>query len=193
VPTPPLFDPLQTLEQGDSSRISEVFSQVYKDLHRLASARIRGENELFTLETTDLLHELYLKLSSGNTFSWRTQAHFFAIASNAMRHILIDQARARASGKRGNAQRALQLNHAQIPVEDRAMALLELDDALNQLAKRHPKMAQLVELKYFGGLNLPEIAEIIEVSPRTAERLWMRAKAYIASLLSYPSDKQIHG
>jgi RNA polymerase sigma factor (TIGR02999 family) len=137
-----------------------------------------------TLETTDLVHEVYLKLVDQTGATWRDRAHFLALASVAMRHILIGRARARQAFKRGGARQRVSLDGELIAAEDQAASLIDIDDALIRLAEVEPRLARVVEYRFFGGLDHEEIAEVLQITVRTVERDWAKAKMLLRHSLA---------
>lgn len=168
---------------GDSDALERLMPLVYRELKRQAERRLRRERPDHTLEPTALVHEAYLKLIDQKQARWRNRAHFFAIAAQAMRRILVDHARARQAEKRGGDWK-LSFDEAIDVSDDRADRMVALDDALKALAELDPQKSRLVELKYFGGLSLEEIAEALEVSRATVIREWRMAKAWLYGELS---------
>ena len=169
------------LEWGDGNQqaLEALVPLIYKELRNLAHNFLYRERLGHTLQTTALVHEAYLKLIDQNDARWQNRAHFFAIAAQAMRRILIDSARKHAAAKRGGPQAELSLDElADIALEP-DINLLKLDEALNQLAKIDPRQSRIVELRYFGGLTIEETAEVISVSPATVKREWMMARAWL--------------
>jgi len=169
------------LEWGDGNQqaLEALVPLIYKELRNLAHNFLYRERPGHTLQTTALVHEAYLKLIDQNDARWQNRAHFFAIAAQAMRRILIDSARKHAAAKRGGPQEELSLDEvADIALEPDSN-LLKLDEALNQLAKIDPRQSRIVELRYFGGLTIEETAEVISVSPATVKREWMMARAWL--------------
>ncbi len=163
---------------GDSDALERLMPLVYRELKRQAERRLRRERPGHTLEPTALVHEAYLKLIDQKQARWRNRAHFFAIAAQAMRRILVDHARARQAEKRGGDWK-LSFDEAIDVSDDRASQMVALDDALKTLAELDPQKSRVVELKYFGGLSLEEIAEALEVSRATVIREWRMAKAWL--------------
>ena len=169
------------LEWGDGNQqaLEALVPLIYKELRNLAHNFLYRERPGHTLQTTALVHEAYLKLIDQNDARWQNRAHFFAIAAQAMRRILIDSARKHAAAKRGGPQEELSLDEvADIALEPDSN-LLKLDEALNELAKIDPRQSRIVELRYFGGLTIEETAEVISVSPATVKREWMMARAWL--------------
>jgi len=155
----------------------QLLPQVYDELRKLAAAKLATEQPGQTLDATALVHEVFLKLGGERSFA--TRSDYLQAAAQAMRRILIDRARARHAAKRGSGRRIdLDSDHlALLPLDD---DLVALDEALSRLAVEHPKLAELVQLRYFGGLKLAESAEVLGVSPRTADTWWSYARAWLA-------------
>jgi len=169
------------LEWGDGNQqaLEALVPLIYKELRNLAHNFLYRERLGHTLQTTALVHEAYLKLIDQNDARWQNRAHFFAIAAQAMRRILIDSARKHAAAKRGGPQAALSLDEVADIALEPDINLLKLDEALNELAKIDPRQSRIVELRYFGGLTIEETAEVISVSPATVKREWMMARAWL--------------
>ena len=165
--------------RGDADAEERLWAMVYDALHDIAQRELQGMRKSHTISATALVHEVYLKLVDQTQITWRNRAHFYGLACRAMRNILVDHARRRHAQKRRGDRQHVGLEHAVIMAEDRSEALLALDQALEHLAKRDPKLAQVVECRFFGGLTTKETAEVIDVSVRTTERLWKRAKTYL--------------
>ena len=172
---------------GDHTALDELLPQVYSELRRLAGYYLRGERPGLTLQSSDLIHETYLRLVEEKEIDWRNRAHFFGIAAVRMRHILVEHARRRHALKRGGragSEYRLPLSEADQLAEKREVNLLALDDALRQLEKLDPQKLRIVELRYFGGLTIEETAEALQVSPATVKRDWKMARAWLRSELS---------
>jgi RNA polymerase sigma-70 factor (ECF subfamily) len=171
--------------EGDRAALGRLTPLVYDEIRRIAHRYVQREREGHTLQTTALVNEAYLRLAGKQQINWQNRAHFFAVTAQVMRHILIDYARRRHYVKHGGeAQRiafdeALATEEAVLMTKPRAVELLALDEALNELAKLDPRKSQVVELRYFGGLSLDETAEVLEVSPMTVRRDWRVAKAWL--------------
>ncbi len=165
--------------QGDNDAEERLWAMVYDALRQIAHRELQGMRKDHTLSTTALVHEVYLKLVDQTQITWRNRAHFYGLACRAMRNILVDYARRRNAQKRQGQKQVIALDQAVIMAEDRSEELIALDQALEHLAKRDPQLAQVVECRFFGGLTTKETAEVLEVSPRTVERLWNRAKTYL--------------
>jgi len=164
---------------GNQDALEELVPLIYKELRNLAHNFLYRERPGHTLQTTALVHEAYLKLIDQNDARWQNRAHFFAIAAQAMRRILIDSARKHAAAKRGGPQEKLSLDEVADIALEPDIDLLKLDEALNELAKIDLRQSRIVELRYFGGLTIEETAEVISVSPATVKREWMMARAWL--------------
>jgi len=166
-----------------SHELDDLVAFAYQELRAIAHGRLAARGGNGTLSTTALVHEAYLKLADQSPSKWRDRAHFFAVASLAMRHVLVDFAKARVTLKRGGARRRITLDDDAIAVDDQADALLQLDDALARLAAREPRLAKVVELRFFGGLAEDEIAESLGVTVRTVRRDWVKARVMLRHVL----------
>ena len=164
---------------GDKQALDRLTPLVYRELHQIAGRLMAGQRPNHTLQATALVNEAYVRLVNAQETSWQDRAHFFALCARAMRQILIDHARARASEKRGGGQVALQLDEALAAAPAHEVNLLELDEALKRLEMLDPRKSQVVELRFFGGLNLEETAEALKVSTKTVQRDWDLAKAWL--------------
>ncbi len=166
--------------QGDREAMEELLPMVYRELQKIAHRYLNKERGEHTLQTTALVHEAYLKLIDQNRVQWQNRAHFFGIAAQAMRRILVDNARQRLANKRGSGAEKISIDDKEIDISDeKASNLVELDFALKKLAELDPNKARLVELRYFGGLSLEETAEVLGVSRPTVIRQWRLAKAWL--------------
>lgn len=175
-----LTDWLTRLRDGDGAALDRLLPIVYDELRSLARAQLRHENPGHTLGATALVHEAYLRLSRRNEMDPRDRGHFFAIAAQAMRRVLIDHARIRGAQKRGSGQVALSLEHAGALLgEDGSAELLIIDEALERLAHANPRAAQVVERRFFAGLTLDETADTLGVSKKTVQRDWLLARAWL--------------
>lgn len=164
---------------GETSALDDVMRAVYQELRRMADHYLRLERPDHTLQPTALVHEAYLRLIDQRKVSWQNRAHFFGVAAQMMRRILVDHARTKQRGKRGGAARKLSLDEVMNLSQGRAADLVALDDALKALAEIDPRKSQVVELRFFGGLNVEETAEVLDVSPQTVLRDWKMAKAWL--------------
>lgn len=165
----------------DANRASRFLPQIYDDLRRLAERYFRGERKDHTLQPTALVHEAYLRLVDQSRVHPEGRTHFFALCANAMRRILVDYARGRNRIRRGGGQRLLAIDDNAVPDQLSDGEIIELNDALEKLATLDPRQEQVVELRFFGGMNMDEIAQALGVSKRTIEGDWMHAKAWLRS------------
>ena len=168
--------------RGDKAEevAAELLSLLYDELHRLASRSFRSERTEHTLQPTALVHEAYLRLVAQKHVVWENRNHFLGVAAQVMRRILVDHARGRRAAKRGGGLHEVTLSRALIVSEERAPALVALDEALSRLASIDPQQARVVELRFFGGLTVEETAQALSISPATAKREWSMAKAWLA-------------
>jgi len=164
--------------KGDPAALEELTPLVYNELRKLAQWHMGQERHARTLQATALVHEAYLRLIDVNRIRWQDRAHFFAMAARQMRRVLIDAARRRGSQKRGGQVEKVSLTE-DLVIPDRPEALVALDDALKALACLDPRRATVVELKFFGGLGIDEIAHVLDVSADTVKRDWKLAKAWL--------------
>jgi RNA polymerase sigma factor (TIGR02999 family) len=167
---------LDDLRSGRREALDRILPLVYDELRAIAHRRLAARESNGTLVTTGLVHEAYLKLVDQSSAEWRDRAHFLALASVAMRHVLIDRAKGRTALKRGGVRRRVTLDDAIASVDDQAESLLEIDDALDRLARIEPRLARVVECRFYGGLTEEEIAEALGVTVRTVERDWAKAR-----------------
>jgi len=179
---------LSALTRGDDGAASQLIPVVYSELRRLAAGYMRRERVDHTLQATALVHEAYLKLVVQRSVNWQSRAHFFGVAAQLMRRILIDHARGHTREKRGGEQKRVSLDDAFVFSEQQADELLAVDDSLNRLAAIDPRQARVVELRFFAGLSVEEAAEVLGVSPKTIKRDWSVAKAWL-----YADLKERHG
>lgn len=171
---------LLELKQGNRLVLQELMPVVYAELHRLAASFVRGERHHHTMLTTDLVHEAYLKLVGAEQQTYENRAHFFSVAATSMRQILIDAARRRNAVKRGGGLLRVDLDEGAELREDNAEDLVALDEALTGLASFDPDLARIVELRFFTGLTVDEIAGLLGVSASTIKREWTAAKAWLS-------------
>jgi len=170
---------LQQLADGRADAAERLWPLVYDELRRLADRYLKDEPKDHTLQPTALVNEAYLSLAGSEAHEWEGRAHFFGVAARAMRRILIDHARRRRSAKRGGQFKRIPLmERARLPLleDDR---LIALDEALTRLNRIDPRLAKLVELRFFGGLNFDQAARLLEVAPITAKRMWKMAKGWL--------------
>lgn len=176
---------LSQIESGDPTAADQLLPLVYDELRRLATAKMTRERPGQTLQPTALVHEVFLRLTGGETQSeWESKRHFFAAAAEAMRRILVEKARHRATIRQGGAFKRLDLDEAMMVDDQRAAELLALDDALAALEQHDPQAAQVVKLRYFAGLSHQDAAEAMKISRRSADRLWTLAKAWLYKRLA---------
>ncbi len=169
---------LQSLTAGNAEAIDALVPLVYSELRRLAAHYLKSEREGHTLQPTALVHEAFLKLVEQET-AWQNRNHFFAIAASLMRRILVDYARGYKAEKRGGSAEKVSLEDAFVFVKEKPAEMVALDEALEELAKIDPRRAKVVELKFFGGLNNEEIAEVLGVHSNTILRDWKLARAWL--------------
>jgi RNA polymerase sigma factor (TIGR02999 family) len=175
---------LHDWSQGNQRALEELLPLIYNELRHLAHNFLYRERPGHTLQTTALVHEAYLKLIDQKDARWQNRSHFFAIAAQAMRRILIDSARRHAAMKRGGPQEKLSLDEVpEVSLEPNSK-LLALDEALNRLAEIDPEQSRIVELRYFGGLTIEETADVMKTSPATVKREWAMARAWLHQALS---------
>jgi RNA polymerase sigma factor (TIGR02999 family) len=165
-------------KRGDQKSLQDLLPLVYSELRRLAQHHLRGERSDHTLQSTALVHEAYLRLVKPSSLQVESRGHFFALASQLMREVLVDYARSRKAGKRDGGTR-LTLDEAGDLSQSRDVDLLALDDALNQLSRISPRQSRIVEMRYFGGLSIEETSEFLGVSSATVERDWTVARAWL--------------
>lgn len=171
---------LREWSAGKREALDQLLPLVYDELHRQAARYLRRERSDHTLQTTALINEAYLKLIDQRNVQWQNRVHFFAIAAQAMRRILIDYAKTKHREKRGGTEAKLPLEEAAlIAVDDQSVDLIVLDAALTRLAEIDEQKARIVELRYFSGLSVEETAEVLGVSKKTIERNWTMAKAWL--------------
>lgn len=174
------------LSEGNAQMVDDILPLIYDELRRLAGSYLRRERSDHTLQPTALVHEAYIKLIDQTQVKWQNRAHFFGIAANIMRRILVDYARQHKAEKRGGAAEKMPLEEEILIVsEGKSAELLALDEALENLAKIDPQKSKIVELRYFGGLSVEETAEVLGVSEITVKRHWRMAKAWLYGQLSH--------
>ncbi len=177
---------LRDWSNGDRQAQHQLFQVVYNELHRQAARHLRRENPGLSLQTTDLIHEAYLRLIDQQHVQWKNRLHFFAIAAQLMRRILVDHARSRQAAKRGGSNIRLPLDEAiaTVTVPGPDLDFVALDEALNKLADIDSQQSKVVELRFFSGLSVEETAKVMSVSERTVKRDWQVAKAWLRRELS---------
>lgn len=172
---------------GDRAALDRLLPLVERELHRLAHAYMRREHPDHTLQTTALINETFLLLVDQRRVRWQNRAHFYGIAAQLMRRVLLNHARNKNRYKRGGGVWKVSLSEVDMMSEERSVELLALDEALRRLSEIDPRKSQVVELRYFGGLNVDETAEALKVSPVTVARDWDMAKAWLARELGHGS------
>lgn len=169
---------LAAMRAGDATAMDRLFPLVYREFHERAHRQLAHRRPGDTLSTTALVHETYLKLVGSSNQSYNDRIHFFAVASRAMRQILVDYARRASAHKRGSGQ-VVTLESEAIGNTDRAEELVALDEGLEQLERLDPRLVRIVELRFFGGLSVEEAADTLGISPRTVKRDWQKARAFL--------------
>lgn len=175
---------LQQWREGDASALELLTPIVYDELRRLAASYLRRERDGHTLQPTALLHEAYVKLANQANQDWKSRAHFFGVAAHLMRQILVDHARSRNRVKRGAGVVNVQINEAIDAAQERPEVLVELDDALNELAKFDARKAKVVEMRFFAGMSIEETAEALSISVATVGREQRMAEAWLGRYMS---------
>lgn len=170
---------LDAVRKGDVRAADELLAAVYQELRRLAAVRLSQEPAGQTLQATALVHEAYIRLVGAEDQNWEGRGHFFAAAAEAMRRILIEKARHKRRGKRGGGRRRIDLEDATLAIEGPSEDVIAVDEALTKLGREDHVVAELVKMRYFAGLNLDQIAKILGISRRTADRYWAYARAWL--------------
>lgn len=178
-PTSDITGLLDNWGRGDRRAFDALLPLVYAELRRVAARQLRHERSGHSLQPTALVHEAYLRLVDQRKVDWRGRAHFFGVAAQVMRRILVDHARRRQAGKRGDGVRPVSLDQAMETPGVSEIPILGLDEAIERLATLDARLAQIVELRAFGGLTIEEAAHVLKVSPSTAKREWRTAKAWL--------------
>lgn len=176
--------------RGNPDALNQLAPLIYEELHRMASRQLRRERNEHTLQSTALVHEVYLKLIDQDRVQWQDRNHFFAVASQMIRHILVDHARARFAAKRGSGQVQLEFDESIALPGKSDKDLLALDDAMQALAQLDQRQSRIVELRFFGGLSIEESAEVLNVSPATVKRDWNVARAWLYRQLARSSNSE---
>ena len=176
---------------GDKAALEQLLPLVHEELRRLARGFMGKERHNHTLQTSALINEAYLRLVDQDEPNWENRTHFFAVAAQIMRHILIDHARSYAYEKRGAGAQRMGLDEVAVFSEERARELVALDEALTSLATVDPRKSRIIELRFFGGLNIDETAEVMELSATTVQREWRAAKAWLQRFIKgeNPAEK----
>jgi RNA polymerase sigma-70 factor, ECF subfamily len=175
---------LSQLSEGNREVEERLIPQIYEELRRVAGYHMRLERANHTLQPTALVHEAYARMVQHPHVPWQSRAHFFATASQLMRHILVDHARTHQAAKRGGIQQQVTLDEAILPAKEHSIDVLALNEALDRLTQLDSRQGQLVELHFFGGLSFEEIALVLQISERTVKRDWSMARAWLRRELS---------
>ena len=168
---------------GDKAALAQLLPLVHDELHRVAHRMMSRESPGHTWQTTELINEAYLRLAGQQAVEWQDRAHFFAIAAQVMRHLLVDHVRARQQLKHGEGARRISLDDVALVAPERSAQLVALDEALDRLAGFDAQKSRIVELRYFGGLTVEEVAEVLGIAAITVKREWARAKLWLYSEL----------
>lgn len=179
-----LTEILKEINSGKRENLDELLPQIYDELKRIAAYKLSLERPNHTLQATALVHEAYLRLIDQHSVDWKNRSHFFAIAAEMMRRILVNYAELHNAKKRGSGQTLLSINDVDLPTAESEIDLIFLDNALNELAEFDEKQAKIVELKFFGGLTNEETAEVLGVSESTIRREWRMARAWLTTKLN---------
>ncbi len=179
---------LHQVKTGGSGAEERLIELVYSELRRLAGNYLRKESPDHSLQPTALVHEAYLRLTGMESVDWQSRSHFFAVSAKLMRNILVDHARAHHADKRGDGFQIVGLDEAFLPAPERGPQILALDDALNRLAEFDPRQCNIIELRFFAGLNEEEIGRLLGISARTVKRDWRAAKAWLYRELHPPAS-----
>jgi RNA polymerase sigma factor (TIGR02999 family) len=170
---------LNEIADGREHSLDRLIPLVYDELRQIAARHLRGEPSGHTLQPTALVHEAYIRLARQGKKDWRTRAVFFHVAARMMRRVLVDHARGHHRAKRGGAPVRLSLDDLHLFSEDKTWEVLAVDEALNRLAQIDPRQADVVELRFYGGLSVEEAAKVLDISPKTVKRDWTIAKAWL--------------
>ena len=168
---------------GDRLAYDQLIPLIYEELRAIAAVHLQGERPNHTLQATALVHEAYIRIAGLKEMSWRDRKHFFGVASGAIRRILVDHARKVKARKRGDGAKKVSLDSVQLMPERKDVNLLALDDALNELVKLDERQCKIVELRFFGGMTVPEVAKVLGISTRTIEGDWKMAKSWLRQRL----------
>jgi len=186
--TPDVTSLLKDWSRGSETALAELLPAVYAELRQIAGRHLRHERVDHTLQETALVHEVYLRLVDQHSVDWENRAHFYGVASQVMRRILVDHARRHGASKRGDGQRALPIEEAGNVAAPDERFVLALDSALDRLQKIDPDLARIVEFRVFAGLTIEQAADVLRVSPSTAKREWRTAKAWLVREIG-PNEK----
>lgn len=183
---------LKAASGGERRDVDALLAAMYADVRRLAMSHLRTERRDHTLQPTALVHEAYLKLIEQRSTDWKDRAHFFGVASRIIRRILVDHAREKAAAKRGGGAQRIALDDVESSHGPRDVNLMALDEALEELASIDERQARIVELKFFGGLTIPEIAEALSIGRRSVDREWQIARSWLFHRLSHVEGSSPH-
>ena len=181
---------LSEARAGDKDAESRLMAVVYGELHRMAARYLSRERPGHTLQATALVHEAYMRLFAESETDFHSRAHFFGMAAQVMRHILVDYARQHLAGKRGSGKMPLSLENALVVADDRLEQLLILEDALLRLERHDPRVNQVVVMRFYGGLTLDEIADVLQISARTVKRDWKYGQTWLKAELDSSSEHE---
>lgn len=170
---------LNEFPNDDEIALDKILTLVYDEMKIISSKYLRDEYRNHTLQTTELVHEAYLKMIGSENITWESRGHFFGIAARSIRQILVDYARKRNASKRGNAKTLLSLDKAEFIISESEEQIINLDEALSKLEKYDTRSYKIVELRYFSGLSIEETAQVLNISPATVKRDWNFAKAWL--------------
>jgi len=178
---------LQAVEDGEQGALDSLIAAIYPDLKRLAHFQLARERPGHTLNTTEIVHETFLRLSAGDR-NWNSSTHFMRAVAQVMRHLLVDYAHRRNADKRGGGVAAVTLSEEYQFTDSQSMAILDLDAAIRDVAAIDPRLESVIECRYFAGLSVPETAAALGISSRSVERDWRRARGYIVAAMAPDSD-----
>ena len=184
---------LKQLSAGDHDAVDQLVPVLYNELRRLAAYYLRQERSTHTLQATALVHEAYLRLVDQRAVEWKNRSHFFGVAAQVMRRILLDYARSHQAVKRGGPSPKISLDDAMVYGEDQTGQLVALDELLTRLSSMDPQQGRIVELRFFGGMSVEETAELLAISPRTVKRDWAMAKSWLSRELRKASREEAAG
>lgn len=178
---------LEQMSQGSQDAANALLPLVYDQLRAIAQIRMATENPGHTLQATGLVHEVFLRLVGDRQLPWQNRAHFYAASAQAMRRVLLDHAKAKGRQKRGAGLQKMPLNVADLAAAQNPEEILALDDALRRLEEQNPEAAQVVQLRFYAGLSVDQTAEVMDLSPRTVDRRWKFARAWLFKSLEQSS------
>lgn len=181
---------LHAAASGERESLDALMAAIYQDMRRLAAHHMSGERKDHTLQPTAIVHEAYVRLIDQRSTDWKDRLHFFAVASRIIRRILIDHARASEADKRGGNRTRISLADHDVAGPDRDIDLIALDEAMNELAEINPQQCKIVELRYFGGCTVEDVAEVLKIGKRTVDRDWQAAKAWLFLRLEGDGDSE---